>query len=98
MVMTSEFIVVRTEVEMLIWFDNRSVHACVWLIVRYNSYFFFSGKILARSLLLREEGPELCLESYPKTQMMPCSGRCTEYSSHMAAVEGCFKVILGWGV
>lgn len=32
MVMTSEFIVVRTGVEMLIWSDNGSVHACVWLI------------------------------------------------------------------
>lgn len=94
--MTSEFIVVRTEVEMLIWFDNRSVHAYVWVIVRSNSYFFFSGKTLARLLLLHEEGPELCLESYPKTQM-PCCGRYTKYSSHMAAVEGRFKVILGWG-
>ena len=74
MVMTSEFIVVRTGVEMLICFDNRSVHACVWLIVTSSSFLFFSGKSLARLLLLHDEGPELCLESYPKTQMMQRGG------------------------
>lgn len=41
MVMTSEFIVVRTGAEMLICFDNRSVHACVWLIVTSSSLLFF---------------------------------------------------------
>lgn len=77
MVMTSEFIVVRTGVETLIWSDNRSVHACVWLTVKSSSFFFFSGKTHARLLLLHKKGPELCLEDYPKTQMMQCRGKCT---------------------
>lgn len=69
MVTTSEFIVVRTGVETLIWSENGSVHACVWLIVKSSSFFFSSGKTLSRLLLLHENSPELCLEGYPKTQM-----------------------------
>lgn len=73
MVMTSEFIVVRTGVEMLIWSDNRSVHAFVWLI-----FLFFSDKPLARLLLVHEKGPELRLGGYSKAHMMQCRGRCAK--------------------
>lgn len=73
-VMTSEFIVVRMEVETLIWSENRPVHACVWLIVKSSSFFFFSGKSLARLLLLHEKGPEPCLEDHPKARRTQSMG------------------------
>lgn len=42
MVTTSEFIVVRTGVEMLIWSENGSVHACYLVDCEVQFVFLFS--------------------------------------------------------
>lgn len=82
MVATSEFIVVRTGPERLIWPEKRSVCTCAWSVVKSSSFFVFSGKMPARLLLLHQKGLEPGLEGDPQTPIMGCTGLVLRTQTH----------------
>lgn len=95
-VATSEFIVVRTGIERLIWSENGSVHAWVWLIVKSSPFFLFFWQNSCKAVTASSERARTMSGRLSTNPAHAAQWEYAQYSCTWVLREGCSEVVLVW--